>query len=137
MKIKKERKDEKSFKELFKERFSGMTLKSYLIETGVYIKKHILKVSLIILAITLLSVVSVVNKPEMFKLEKANVTFWGEWIDRIQVLGIIVFAGIVPYMYTSNRACCVYFFRMYIFCKLYFYSWKIKRNIWIYSSIFT
>ncbi len=116
MKIKKERKDEKSFKELIKERFSGMTVKSYLIETGVYIKKNILKATLIILAITILSVVSVVNSPEMYKLEKANVTFWGEWIERAKVLIIIVFAGIVPYMYipviglvASISAECIYF----------------------------
>ena len=116
MKIKKDRKETKSFKELFLERFSDMTVKSYLIETGTYIKKHMLKATLIILAITLLSVVSVVKSPEMFKLDKADVAFWGEWLGRAQVLIIIVFAGIVPYMYipiiglaSSISAECIYF----------------------------
>ncbi len=99
MKIKKERKDEKSFKELFKERFSGMTFKSYLKETYNFIKDNLLKTTLIILAISLLSIGSVLYSPGSFKYDKPDVTFVKDWIERIQVLAIIAFAGIVPYMY--------------------------------------
>ncbi len=99
MKMKKERKEEKSFKELFKERFSGMTFKSYLKETYVFVKDNLLKTTLIILVIALFSVGSVLYSPASFKYDKPDVTFMKDWIERIQVFAIIAFAGIVPYMY--------------------------------------
>ncbi|MBR6613868.1 MAG: hypothetical protein IKK84_03780 [Clostridia bacterium] len=99
MKYKKERKEKKSFKELFKARFSGMTFKSYIKETYDFVKNNLLKTTLILLAIALLSIGSVLYSPASFKYDKPDVTFVSDWIERIQVLAIIVFAGVVPYMY--------------------------------------
>ena len=99
MKYKKERKEKKSFKELFEARFSGMTFKSYIKETCDFVKNNLLKVTLILLAIALLSIGSVLYSPASFKYDKTDVTFIKEWFERIQVLVIIVFAGVVPYMY--------------------------------------
>lgn len=99
MKIKKDRKESKSFKELFKARFSGMTFKSYLKETCEFVKNNLLKTTLIILAITLLSIGSVLYSPSSFKYDKPDVTFGSDWLERIKVIAIIAFAGIVPYMY--------------------------------------
>lgn len=99
MKYKKERKEKKSFKELFKARFSGMTFKSYIKETYDFVKNNLLKTTLILLAIALLSIGSVLYSPASFKYDKPDVTFASDWIERIQVLAIIVFAGVVPYMY--------------------------------------
>ena len=116
MKIKKDRKEEKSFKELFKARFSGMTVKSYFKETCEFVKANLLKTTLIILAITLLSIGSVLYSPASFKYDKPDVTFVKDWFERIQVIVIIAFAGIVPYMYipviglaSGISAECMYF----------------------------
>lgn len=94
----------KEVKEKMLSRFKDMTFKSYLKETidffNINLKKTFIilcVISIIIIALGVCQVASAIKGDLMVNIEKTS--FGQTYITNIQVVFVIVFAGIVPYLY--------------------------------------
>ena len=99
MKIKKERKEDKSFMSLLKKRFDGMTFKSYVKETFEFINEYITKKTLIMLVIAVLMMLGTLGSPEVLKADLEVKPFIKDYWQAVQVIVVVIFSGMVPYMY--------------------------------------
>lgn len=102
-------------KDKFIERFKGMTVKSYLKETNEFFKTHLKKpfitlsiIALLVIVIGLQSSVSLVQTGDLGETTLKNLTFKDSFVSNVQILLVIVLAGIVPYMYVPGIGALAY-----------------------------
>lgn len=99
MKMKKEIKEKNNIKEKILNSIKGLTFGSYLSSTVKFVKENLLKPLGIILVLSLLFMTGLLIKPEILKMDIANVTFWANYLETIKMIIIMVVSGIAPYLY--------------------------------------
>jgi len=87
-------------------RFKGMTFKSYIKETLEFFNTNLKKtfvvlliVSILLIAMGVSSAVSILQSVENSDTTLKGLSFGESYVTGLQVIGIVIFAGIVPYMY--------------------------------------
>jgi len=102
----------KEIKEKMFARFKGMTFKSYLKETLEFFNNNLKKtffvlgiISVLIIAMGITSSVKSIQSSEYSTNIVKDISFGESYFTNIQVIVIIIFAGIVPYMYVPVIGC--------------------------------
>jgi len=88
-----------SIKEKLLNSIKGLTFKTYISSTVSFAKENLIKTIWILGVIVLVILASLLIKPQILKMEIANVTFLANYIEAIKVVVIMIFAGIAPYLY--------------------------------------